>query len=344
MERLTKRSLYFPAPYAIEIREEKMAASAPPGTLLVESTLSAVSPGTELLIYRGEFPRDLPLDDTIPSLSGPFRYPTTYGYAVVGRVIDAADGLGEWQGKRVFAFHPHESHFVALPDEVVLLPDRVSVEEAVMLPFVETAVSFLLDGAPLVGETVAVFGQGCVGLLTTALLAKMPLGCLITLDSHVTRREASLALGAQASFDPDGRASGELMKAFCEGGSLDGADLVYELSGNPAALNQAIGVAGFNGRIIIGSWYGAKQAGLDLGSRFHRKRIRVISSQVSSMTPGLAPRAWSKSRRLGFSMKMLESISPSSLITHSFAVESAGKAYELLDGNPGEAIGVVFTY
>ena len=66
-----------------------------------------------------------------------------------------------------------------------------------------------------------------------------------------------------------------------------GADLTYELSGAPAALDQAIRITGFSGRVVIGSWYGTKRASLDLGGRFHRSRIRLISSQVSSLSPEL---------------------------------------------------------
>ena len=74
------------------------------------------------------------------------------------------------------------------------------------------------------------------------------------------------------------------------------ADLCFELSGAPSALNTAISLTGFDGRIMIGSWYGQKQSGLDLGGRFHRSRIRLISSQVSTIAPELTGR-WDKDRR-----------------------------------------------
>ena len=41
---------------------------------------------------------------------------------------------------------------------------------------------------------------------------------------------------------------------------LNGADLIFELSGDMAALNQAIEAAGFDGRIVVGSWYGANRS------------------------------------------------------------------------------------
>ena len=122
-----------------------------------------------------------------------------------------------------------------------------------------------------------------------------------------------------------------------------GADLSYELSGNPLALDQAIAVTGFNGRVVIGSWYGQKHADLNLGGRFHRSRIRLISSQVSTVAPEWSGR-WNKSRRLHVAWEMLQSLRPVHLITHRFPLEQASQAYALLDQHPQEAIQVLFTY
>ena len=199
---MKKRALYFTAPKQVSIREEKNQLPGP-DLVLVESICSAISPGTESLIYRGQFPSGMALDENIPALSAAFNYPLKYGYSLVGRVIAAgADVEPGWKGRLVFAFHPHESHFLARPDELMPVPGDLSPEEAVFLPNMETAVNFVMDGAPLIGEKVVVFGQGIVGLLTTSLLARLPLDDLITLDTHPLRREASRSLGAQASLDP----------------------------------------------------------------------------------------------------------------------------------------------
>jgi threonine dehydrogenase-like Zn-dependent dehydrogenase len=311
----------------------------------VRTVISAISPGTELLIYRGQAPTDMPADETITALSGTLAFPLTYGYATVGRVI-AVGSLAEreWQGRLVFAFRPHASHFLSAPADLLPIPDTLSPEEAVFLPNMETAVNFLMDGQPLIGERVVVFGQGVVGLLTTALLGRAPLARLITLDHYPFRREWSRQLGAHASLDA-GRDDvlARLQSCLQEEHAAAGADLTYELSGNPRALDQAIAVTGFNGRIIIGSWYGLKRADLNLGGPFHRSRIRLISSQVSSIGPEWGGR-WTKARRLQVAWQMLQSVRPAALITHHFPLEQAGQAYALLDQHPEEAIQVLLTY
>jgi threonine dehydrogenase-like Zn-dependent dehydrogenase len=208
----------------------------------------------------------------------------------------------------------------------------------------ETAVNLLMDGQPAIGERVVVFGQGVVGLLTTALLAQFPLSRLITLDSYPSRRERSLALGAHASLDPGAPDIQERLHQLLEAEEVcDGADIAFELSGNPQALDQAIAVTGFDGRVVIGSWYGKKEVKLNLGGRFHRRRIRLISSQVSTIDPQWSGR-WDKKRRWQVALRMIEKTNPASLITHRFPINQAAGAYKLLDRSPAEAVQVILTY
>lgn len=341
---VTRQALYFTAPGKVEVRQETIPP--PQGDqILVANRFSAISPGTETLIYRGQAPTELAADETLPSLSGDLNFPLKYGYAAVGEVIDGGpEALGAWEGRWVFSFQPHQSHFLAPQEDLLPIPKDLPLEEALFVPNMETAVNFLHDGAPLAGEQVAVFGQGIVGLLTTALLARLPLASLVTLDRYLVRRKASLSLGAHASLDPLGEDALPRLRAELQGHRpYPGADLTYELTGSPKALDQAIAATGFSGRVVIGSWYGRKRADLDLGGRFHRSRIQLISSQVSTIAPHLAGR-WTKGRRLSFALEALGRIRPSRFITHRFPIEEASAAYELIDQSPEEVIQVVLVY
>lgn len=318
---------------------------APTGDqVLVETLVSAVSAGTELLIYRGEWPPNLPVDESIPALQGAFQYPLKYGYACVGRVLQVGSKVDpSWTGQLVFAFNPHESHFLSRPDDLVPLPSDLPPERAGLLPNMETAVAFVMDGRPLIGERVVVFGQGVVGLLTTALLSRFSLGGLYALDRFPMRRDRSLALGADSAFDPADPLAMDSLMTFLEMERGGGADLTYELSGNPAALDQAISITGFGGRVVVGSWYGAKRADIDLGGKFHRGRIKLISSQVSTIEPELSGR-WTKKRRLNLAIGMLRKLNTLDLISHRFPISNADEAYALLAQNPEDALQVVLTY
>jgi alcohol dehydrogenase len=338
---MTRKSLYFVDDRAVEIRASPVPEPGPE-ELLIESELSAISPGTELLIYRGRAPTELAADETLDALPGSFDFPLQYGYATVGRVTRVGrEASEEWQGRRVFAFNPHESHFTAPVEGVVPVPEDVTSETAALLPNVETAVNFLHDGGPMLGERVAVFGQGVVGLLTTSLLADCPLSELLTVDLYDRRRELSRRFGADGSLDPTPADASAVLRD--EDGPRDGADLSYELSGSPDALDDAIAATGYGGRVVVGSWYGRKPAELDLGGRFHRSRVRILASQVSTIDPDHRGR-WDKTRRLDLARDLLADVETDALVTHRVPIDDAGDAYRLLDERPEDAVQVLLTY
>ena len=341
---MQSRSVVFKAPFEIDVVEQAIPHPGP-GRVLIRTALSAISQGTEMLFYKGLMPEGLAVDEGISALRQPLHYPLKYGYAAVGEVIGAGPGVsGELIGRTVFCLHPHESFFTAGVDEILPVPPGMDPRDAVFLAGMETAVNLLMDGRPVIGEKAAVLGQGVVGLLTAGLLARFPLGDLLTLDRFKLRRDASRRVGSRTVLDP---AKPDALKSAVERlepGAAEGtADLVYELTGNPAALDQAIALAGHDGRIVVGSWYGRKKAGVDLGGRFHRRRIRLISSQVSTMTPALSAR-WTKQRRLDTAWDMLERIRPSRFITQQIPLRRAPEAYALIADDPGATIQVVLEH
>jgi 2-desacetyl-2-hydroxyethyl bacteriochlorophyllide A dehydrogenase len=327
------RSLYFTAPKQIEIREMELP-SLREDEVLVETIYSAISAGTEMLVYRGQFPH---LADSHDTVSSDLNYPLAYGYACAGSVIEIGEMVDrEWLNKLVFAFQPHSSHFIAKPESLLSIPESLSPETACFLPNMETAVNLVQDGAPILGERVLVLGQGIIGLLTASLLSEFPLESLITVDRFELRRKALKIAGQKSkvkSLAPD-----ELRAS-----TFDAFDLTFELSGSPSALNDAIELTAFSGRIVLGSWYGQKRAEINLGGTFHHSRIKLISSQVSTISPELSGR-WNKSRRFDVTWKALERIKPEKWITHRFPIEEAEKVYRLLDENPQEAIQIIFDF
>ena len=378
----TGRIIELSGPRAVRVVEEPVPAPGP-GQVGVVTRVSAISAGTELLVYRGELPEDAPLDEAIPALDGRFSWPVRYGYATVGTVVETGPGVErELIGRSVFAFQPHCERFVAPVGAVVPIPDELDAEAAVLLPSVETALGLVMDGRPLPGERVLVMGQGVIGLLTTAILATMPLSALVAVDPLVERRRRALEFGASAAVSPDddpairrclgargdgpghdrkpargseGVAPGDGAQGTLDAGDLgdldavdavdavDRADLTFELTGNPAALDVAIRETGRDGRIVVGSWYGTRRATVDLGTHFHRGRLTVRSSQVSRIDPALRGR-WTKARRLAFALDLIPRLRPERLVTHRFPVARAAEAFRLLDEAPEHTLQVLITY
>lgn len=338
MMEIVAQQLWFTGANRVEIREQKINAPVV-NEVLVKVICSAVSAGTEMLVYRGQLPSEISLDSTIKSLQDQ-QYPLQYGYACVGEVIRLGASVDEsWLGKKVFAFQPHASYFLSDVDQLIAVPEDIAPENAVFLANMETAVNLMHDGKPLLGERVIILGQGIVGLFLTSLLAHIPLAELLVVDNFFLRRDWAKTLGA-TTFEPTA-AAGLNNRQYA--GPSSGADLIFELTGVPDALNLAIDLSGYHSRIIVGSWYGTKRAPVYLGGAAHRNRLQIITSQVSSIAPELSGR-WDKARRFDITWEMIRRIQPSRLISHQQALADAPNVYQQLDEHPESTIQAIFNY
>ena len=319
-------SVWFAGPRHAELREEPLPPLGPED-VQIEAVASSISHGTEMLVYRGQVPDDLELD--LPTLRGSFGFPVKYGYASVGRVTETGDRVRALRrGDVVFTLHPHQAVYVVPEKMPIRLPAGLAPELGVFLANVETSTNVVLDAAPRLGERVAVFGQGVVGLLITQLLKRTGVSHVAVVDPIPRRRELALRLGADAAFE-----------ALEE----NEFDLAIEASGHVSALDQALRCVAFGGTVVVCSWYGTKPVPLTLGGPFHRRRLRIVSSQVSTIDAALQPR-WSHARRLQVARELLCELELEALISHRFPVERAPDAYRLIDEHADETVQVVLTY
>jgi 2-desacetyl-2-hydroxyethyl bacteriochlorophyllide A dehydrogenase len=201
---MTRQTLYFSRPYHVDVREEQLPTLSP-HQVLVQTRLSAVSAGTELLFYRGQVPPEMSADAAFAGMGKRVQYPIAYGYCSVGQVIDCGAQVdSSWLGRRVFAFQPHTNYFTCEPAALIPIPDGICDQQAVLLPNMETAVNFAMDAGPLAGERVLVFGLGVVGLLATYLFHQFPLARLIAMDGYAKRRVIAELWGI-ATYTPAAR-------------------------------------------------------------------------------------------------------------------------------------------
>jgi 2-desacetyl-2-hydroxyethyl bacteriochlorophyllide A dehydrogenase len=326
------RALWFVAPRQVELRP----VDIPPlehGEVLVRTSCSGVSAGTELLAYRGELPGDLAVDESIGALGGSFTYPFRYGYSCVGGVEALGPGVENLTvGDRVFAFQPHQERFVAAASELVAVP-TLEPRMAVMLPYVETALQIVLDAGPLLGDAVVVSGLGALGLLVATLAARAGAG-VVGIEPQPWRREMAAELGISAvdPADASDPAAGAL-----------NVPLVIECSGNPAALANALDLLAHEGTVLVASWYGSKPVSLPLGGPFHRRRLTIRSTQVSTIPAALSGR-WSRRRRLMHAVDLAPTLPLAQLATDTVPFEQAGEGYARLDAGAPGVVHIAFGY
>ena len=284
---LKARALWFTAPRTAALRAETVG---PPGPeeVRVETIASAVSAGTEMLVYRDEVPHDLPLD--LPTLAGSYAFPIKYGYAAAGRVLDTGPGVENLSpGDPVFVHHPHQ--------EVFVVPAQITVRLRGPRPRSWCVRRQPRDGperSPRYARAARGdgpdLGQGVVGFLVALLLKLSGAGPILVVDPLEERRNLALATGADGVFAPGGL--NERVMEFTGG---RGADVAVETSGSGAACRARSTPWRPRGR---SSWLRGT------ASSPSRSRSVVIStgegeacsSQVGS-NPTLAPR-WDRARRM----------------------------------------------
>ena len=304
------RALFHTAPRCVEIRElPEPRPSA--GEVIVSTMFSGISGGTERLVYRGEVPQDLALDDTIGALGGTFRYPFQYGYACVGEVAG-------WD-RPVFAFHPHQDVFAAPAGDLIPLPD-VDPACATLFPLAETALQVTLDADAAYGDRVIVLGAGVLGLLTALLLQRCGTRPLCA-EPQPWRRAVAGRAGVTAV------APEELRRQH--------VPLVIDASGNPDAPAMALDMLAHEGTLLVASWFGTRPVTLPLGGAFHRRRLTIRSTQVSTI-PARLSATWTRPRRQREAAQLLSELPLAALCTHVFAFSKAAEAFRAVDDDvPG---------
>ena len=290
-------------------RGELRPAPLPPladGDVLVRALYSAISRGTESLVFRGEVPRSEYQRMRAPFQEGEFPGPVKYGYISVGIV---EDGIGSQaaalRGQTVFCLHPHQQRYIVPASAVLALPPGVPPARAVLAANMETAINACWDGSPAVGDRIAVIGAGVVGTLISWLCARIPGTEVELIDVDAERAALATALG---------------LVHRAPGAARPECDLVFHASGNPAGLAQALELAGQEASIIEVSWYGQRTATLALGAAFHSRRLVLRASQVGHITAPRAPR-WDYRRRLELALALLVDDRLDALISgeHPFA-------------------------
>jgi predicted dehydrogenase/threonine dehydrogenase-like Zn-dependent dehydrogenase len=352
---------------------EVPAGTAPRGGLLVKTTRSLISAGTERMLV--EFGRagwidkarqqpekvrqvldKVRADGVLPTLEAvrsKLDQMIPLGYCNVGRVAEVgADVRGFAVGERVVSNGPH-AELVTVPRNLCArIPDEVSDDEAAFTVLGAIALQGVRLAAPTLGERFVVTGLGLLGLLTVQLLRAN--GCrVLGIDPDPTKTELARQFGADVVALERGEDPLTVASAFSGGAGVDGVLITASTRSNDP-VSQGARMCRQRGRIVL-----VGVTGLELDrSDFYQKEL---SFQVScSYGPGrydpqyedegtdypLGFVRWTEQRNFQAILEMMNSraLDVRALITHRFAFDAAPAAYELLATQSQPHLGILLEY
>lgn len=290
------------------------------GEVLVRTAWSAISRGTERLVFQGRVPASEHHRMRGPHQEGTFAFPIKYGYALVGEIVA---GDSHRTGEHVFVLHPHQSVCAVAGKDAHPVPKGVPLRRATLAANTETALNAVWDARVGPGDKVLIVGGGVLGLLIARIAAGIP-GTIVTVcDTDSVRAFVADCLGARF--------------ALPTAAPID-QDVVIHTSATAAGLATALAGAGTEARVVEASWHGDAAVATPLGGAFHAKRLQLISSQVGSVPADRCAR-WTNARRITTALELLRDDAFDNLITGEIAfADSAARVPEILaDRAPGLA-------
>lgn len=321
-----------------------------PGTARVATWYSGISAGTELTAYRGSNPyvvrqwdvgRRLFVDGE-PS----FAYPVTgWGYSEVGRVVEVGpDVTGLAPGDVVFGIWGHRSDAVVPADRLARqhVPAGVDPLHGVFARVGAIALNAVICAEPHLGERLAVFGQGVIGLLATRLAALSGVE-VAAVDAVTSRLQLAEAMGATLVVPADAPGgAGARVRTWTDSSGVDAA---IELSGSDRGLHEAVRSVAVDGTVVAAGFYQGGAANLRLGEEFHHNRVRIVASQIGGTPPGLGAR-WSHARLVSVFMQQLAtgSVDVAPLISHVVEAADVQAAFRRLDDGDPQTLQVVLRF
>jgi len=224
---------------------------------------------------------------------GPFKPHPTGGNMFVGTVTELGPGVTELAiGDRVLGYGGFREVHTTAASRCRKMPQGLSWKSAVCLDPADFAMAAVRDGNVRIGDAVAVFGMGAIGLMAVQIAKLSGAFPIIAVEPLPNRRSAAEACGADLVLDPTTCDAGLEIRLAT---GKRGVDVAIEYSGSVHALQAAIRSVAFGGNVVAGAFPPPYGPGLDLGAEAHQNRPNIIFSRACSEPNRDHPR-WNEKR------------------------------------------------
>lgn len=235
------------------LREEIIPTAS--NLLLGKAVYSNISTGTERLVAMGNIPKELQETMKVPYQKGDFNFPVQYGYSMVIKIEERYYHL----------MHPHQDYCLISVDSLTPIPTDMDLKVASQIANMETVINAVWDSKLAEGRKILVCGFGSLGSLLAVTLAKEYNLDVYIKESNPHKLDIAKKLGFKTRNFP---------KEF---------SVCYNTTANEKALQFCVDNSCEEGTILELSWYGNRSIQLNLGGKFHTKRLHLKSVQVSEI-------------------------------------------------------------
>jgi threonine dehydrogenase-like Zn-dependent dehydrogenase len=320
--------------------------------VLIETTVSGIKHGTELNMYRGTLPFADELFDLDLRLFRPPHgdekiapfFPHAMGSWAAGIVRKVGPDVRRFQpGDRVHGEWKHRETAIKPEGMIYAIPAQADGETMVFTDPARFALAAVHDAQIKLGDRVAVFGMGAIGLLALQMARLNGAVQVLAVDPIAQRRALAKQAGADDAFDPTACDAGLAIKQATGG---HGVDVALEISGVYSALQHAIRGVRREGLVVTASYYGDTAGRVDFSREWHHNRVTMRSSMPVWGCSHRCYPLWDMERVEQTAIKLLETgkLSVKPLIGARIPFARAAEAYAMIDLAPAQAVKVVLTY
>ncbi len=304
-----------------------------PGEVLVRVTRSQISAGSERSGFRDDVASDAR------------RH---LGYTTVGRVQAVGDGVGDFAvGDRVLAWGPHGSHWIARRDAesdgempVQHVEHDLTDEQAAFARLGDVALHGVRRAELQIDETVAVFGQGVVGQLVTALCRISGAYPVIAVDLDDDRLEMARTIGATHTVNASREPAVEAVRAVA-----GGVHSAFHVARDPRILVDCMEVAALAGKVIlVGSPPGTVELGLQVD--LLRRELDIRGTYATQLNVPHKYWPWTIQGDRSAIMRLIATgeLEVDHLISHVVPPEEADEVYRMIAAGPTGWMSVFFDW
>jgi 2-desacetyl-2-hydroxyethyl bacteriochlorophyllide A dehydrogenase len=328
-------TVVFPEPKRIVVEDRSMPEMGD-NDMLVQTSRTLISTGTELTILNGEFPRE-------SQWANYGKFPFVPGYDNIGTVVDVGKNIDKsWIGRKVASYASHSAYVILRPEGVRIVNRDIPDEEAAFSTIVEIVMNGIRRGEVSWGESVVVYGLGLLGQFVTRLCHLAGARPVIGID--VSDKRIGLLPKGIRGVNPKNEDAVDTVSKLTNGRM---ADVVFEVSGNPDLIPQEFTVLKRQGKIVILSSPRGITKNFDFHDFCNSPSFTIIGAHNGSHPQFETPyNQWTQKRHaeLFFNLVADGELDVKPLISHRGKYSEAPEFYRMLIDDRTQAMGVIMEW